>query len=62
MNQLLWYYVEGGLISAIIVLLLSIITKQRGDEGIKIALLVGLIWPAAWPLTIYMIIKGRNNK
>lgn len=62
MNQLLWYYVEGGLISAIIVLLLSIITKQRGDEGIKIAMLVGLIWPVAWPLTIYMIIKGRNNK
>lgn len=62
MSWLLKAYIEGGLISACIVLLCAILTKQKAQEGISIALTVALIWPIAWPLCIYMIIKGRNKK
>lgn len=62
MSYLLYYYIEGGLVSIVIVLLCALFTKTDVKEGIKVALVVGLIWPIAWPLCVYMIIKGRNKK
>lgn len=62
MSNLLYYYAIGGLISAIIVLLCASITTAEYEKAIKTALLVGLIWPIAWPLCIYIIINGRNKK
>ena len=62
MNPVLFWYVEGGLISIVIVLLCAMVTGNSVKEGVKVALIVGLIWPIAWPLCIYMIIKGRNKK
>lgn len=62
MSNLLYYYAIGGLVSTIIVLLCAIIVSADYKEAIKTALIVGLIWPIAWPLCIYMIIKGRNKK
>lgn len=62
MIDILYWYAEGALLSMIIVILCALITGTESKEGIKTALTVGLIWPIAWPLCIYMIIKGRNNK
>lgn len=62
MSNLLYYYAIGGLISAIIVLLCASITAAEYDKAIKTSLIVGLIWPIAWPLCIYMIINRRNKK
>lgn len=62
MSNLLCDYAIGGLVSTIIVLLCAIIVSADCKEAIKTALVVGLIWPIAWPLCIYMIIKGRNKK
>lgn len=42
----------------VIVLLGAFLTKNDALESIKVALIVGLIWPIAWPFWIYMIIKG----
>lgn len=62
MSNLLYYYAIGGLISAIIVLLCSIIAVADYEEAITVAFTVGLIWPIAWPLCMYTIIKRRNKK
>lgn len=62
MSNLLCDYIIGGLVSTIIVLLCAIITSADYEEAIKTALIVGLIWPIAWPLCIYIIIKERNKK
>ena len=62
MSNLLCDYAIGGLVSTVIVLLCAIIVSADYEEAIKVALIVGLIWPIAWPLCIYMIIKGRNKK
>nr|DAH81289.1 MAG TPA: toxin [Bacteriophage sp.] len=62
MNLLLYYYLWGGLVSMGIVLLCAFLAKSPALEGIKVALIAGLIWPIAWPLCVYMIIKGRNKK
>lgn len=62
MSSLLYCYAIGGLVSTIIVLLCAIVVSAKYDEAIKTALVVGLIWPIAWPLCIYMIIKGRSKK
>lgn len=62
MSWLLAVYIEGGLISACIILLCAILTKQKAQEGISTALIMSLIWPIAWPLCIYLIIKGNNKK
>lgn len=62
MSNLLCDYAIGGLVSTIIVLLCAIIVSADYEEAIKVDLIVGLIWPIAWPLCIYMIIKGRNKK
>lgn len=62
MSSLLFDYAIGGLVSTIIVLLCAIIVSADDEEAVKTALIVGLIWPIAWPLCIYMIIKGRNKK
>lgn len=62
MSSLLCDYAIGGLVSTIIVLLCAIIVSADDGEAVKTALIVGLIWPIAWPLCIYMIIKGRNKK
>ena len=62
MNPILFWYVKGGLISTVIVLLCAMVTGNDVKEGIKIALITGLLWPIVWPLCIYMIIKGRNKK
>lgn len=62
MIDILYWYTEGALLSMIIVTLCALITGTESKEGIKTALTVGLIWPIAWPLCIYMVIKGRNKK
>lgn len=62
MNPVLFWYVEGGLISMVIVLLCTMVTGDSAQEGVKVALITGLLWPIVWPLCIYMIIKRRNKK
>lgn len=61
MSDLLYFYAIGGLVSIAVVLLCAIIVSAGYEEAIKTALIVGLIWPIAWPLCIYTIIKGRNK-
>lgn len=46
----------------VIVLLCAMVTGDDAKEGIKVALITGLLWPIIWPLYVYMIIKRRNNK
>lgn len=67
MSDLLYFYAIGGLVSIAVVLLCAIMVSAGYEEAIKTALIVGLIWPIAWPLCIYtiikgMVIKGRNKK
>lgn len=62
MNPVLFWYVEGGLISMVIVLLCAMVTGNSAQEGVKVALITGLLWPIVWPLCVYMIIKRRNKK
>lgn len=62
MNPVLFWYVESGLISMVIVLLCAMVTGNSAQEGVKVALITGLLWPIVWPLCIYMIIKRRNKK
>lgn len=62
MSNLLYCYIIGGLVSTTIILLCAIIVSADHEEAIKTALIVGLIWPIAWPLCIYMIIKRENKK
>lgn len=62
MNPILLWYVRGGLISMVIVLLCAMVTGNDANEGIKVALITGLLWPIVWPLCVYMIIKRRNKK
>lgn len=67
MSSLLYFYAIGGLVSIAVVLLCAIMVSAGYEEAIKTALIVGLIWPIAWPLCIYtiikgMVIKGRNKK
>lgn len=46
----------------VIVLLCAMVTGDDAKEGIKVALITGLLWPIIWPLCVYMAIKRRNNK
>lgn len=62
MIDVLYWYIEGALVSMIIVTLCALITGTESREGIKVALTVGFIWPIAWSLCLYMIIKGRNGR
>lgn len=62
MSLLLYYYIWGGLVSMVIVLLCAMVTGNSSQEGVKVALITGLLWPIAWPLCVYMIIKRRNKK
>lgn len=62
MNPVLFWYVRCGLISMVIVLLCAMVTGNDAKEGIKVALITGLLWPIVWPLCVYMIIKRRNKK
>lgn len=62
MNTVLLWYVECGLISMVIVLLCAMVTGDSAQEGVKVALITGLLWPIVWPLCIYTIIKRRNKK
>lgn len=62
MSLLLYYYLWGGLVSMVIVLLCAMVTGNSAQEGVKVALITGLLWPIAWPLCVYMIIKRRNKK
>lgn len=62
MNPVLFWYVESGLISMVIVLLCAMVTGNSAQDGVKVALITGLLWPIVWPLCVYMIIKRRNKK
>lgn len=62
MTDVLYWYIEGALISMIIVTLCALITGTESKEGIKTALTVGLIWPIAWTLCVCTTIKRRNKK
>lgn len=62
MNPVLFWYVESGLISIVIVLLCAMVTGDSVKEGVKVALITGLLWPIVWPLCVYTIIKRRNKK
>lgn len=62
MNPILLWYVRCGLISMVIVLLCAMVTGNSVKEGVKVALITGLLWPIVWPLCVYMIIKRRNKK
>ena len=56
MNELLYGYLIGVLVFANISFLCAVLTNADFEEGIKIGLFAGLIWPIILSICVHTII------